>query len=546
MQTYLGLDVGTYSIKAAVLKISSENHYIEQLVEQEIVLSSETDDKFGKNQALRSILSFVKDFVFDSIYGNLGAQFTVMKRFDLNNVKRGDRQKIIESEFDLYGLFNLDDYAIEYHTIKFDKNYARLLAILINKPEAKQVIDVLAQNDLSVRVIDIDNLTLLNLINFLPVPENTTSRGVELFLDFGHSKTTFTLIENNRVIHTRVFNLGGMHLTNLIKTTFNMDLIEAKNLKHTIYSQTNHKHYANVRNLMENFYQEIIFEMQRTIKTLNATEFIKISRLYITGGASKYEGLDLIIKRNFNIDPLNLVLENKNLKFATGQNVDFKTFSQCMAVAFRSNLHPGNSKINIRHGELALISNYEKIISEVYKYGRLASIFILVLMITYFVRSYLFNNRIDEMKTQYKNTIVKVFKNEPKELKLISSKRNWDFNDYSSRAIKIIENSRKDKKEIIENLFQNKTPLPIFLLNQVSLAIPKSMYFEVTNFKYQDGILFFEADSDNSKTIEDIITKIKSIKILTQVNKKSQELKAGSDGRIMHFVVTANVSDKGE
>ena len=93
MQTYLGLDIGSYSIKAVILRVNFESYYIEEMVEREIPQLPDRDDKAAKIQTLKSVLTELKEKQFDSTYASLGSQFTVMKRFDLNNVKRGDRQK---------------------------------------------------------------------------------------------------------------------------------------------------------------------------------------------------------------------------------------------------------------------------------------------------------------------------------------------------------------------------------------------------------------------------------------------------------------------
>ncbi|MES2615831.1 MAG: pilus assembly protein PilM [Bdellovibrionota bacterium] len=539
MQTYLGLDIGTYSIKAVVLKINFDSYSIESTIEQEISQQPDVDEKTLKINALRSILSTLKDKTFDSIYASLGCQFTVMKMFDLNNVKRGDRQKVIESEFDLLGLFNLDDYALEYHTIKFDNNYAKLLAILINKPFAKILIDMLTECELNVRIIDIDNIVLLNLVHFLP--HISAERGTELFLDFGHSKTSFTVIQNHKVINTRVFNVGGNQLTNLIKNKLNISYDEAQQLKHQV--QPTDKHYQDVQNVMQSFFEEICFEIKRTIKSINVSEFVKIDRIFVVGGSSKYDGLQRIFETHLEIKLINLVLENRNLKF---HEVDFQKYSQAIAAVFRGNLIRTNSKINIRHGDLALISNYEKIMSEVAKYAKIAAVLFIVLIGTYFLRSILFQHRITEIKTQYKNEIVKMFSTEPKELKLISGKSAWDFEDYSNRAMKLIQTSIADKKALLGDLSLNKISTPLQLLNEISIAVPKSIHFEVVDFKYQEDILYIEADTNSSKSVEAIVSKLSSIKMLTKVTKKSENNKAGSDGQIVHFAVTANVLSGGE
>ncbi len=138
-----------------------------------------------------------------------------------------------------------------------------------------------------------------------------------------------------------------------------------------------------------------------------------------------------------------------------------------------------------------------------------------------------------------------MFTTEPRELRLISGKKNWDFNEYSLKALKITQQSIKDKRKFLSEMSEGGS-LPLNLLDQISLSIPKNIYFEVVEFKYQDNTLYLEADTVNSESIETILSKLKGIKMLNQVVKKSEVSKVGSDGKIIHFSITANVSREGD
>ncbi len=119
-----------------------------------------------------------------------------------------------------------------------------------------------------------------------------------------------------------------------------------------------------------------------------------MERIFLTGGSSKLLGIKQIFENYLKIDCVQLNFDNKNLTFNSSGDVDYNSFSQAFATAFRGNLAPLNSRINIRHGDLALISNYEKVISEVFKYAKITFIFATVLIGTYFLRYFLFEHRI--------------------------------------------------------------------------------------------------------------------------------------------------------
>lgn len=546
MQTYLGIDVGSYSIKVAIIKISSSAYYIEDVFEQEIQYLPDVEKKVSKIQCLKSILARVDKLELDSVYASLGIQDTVMKKFDLNHVKRADRQKIIESEFDLLGIFDLDNYSIEYYTIKFDKNFAKILAILIHKEKAKELIDVLEHCDLNVRIIDVDNIAILNLMNFLPKVDVGFNRGTELFIDIGHSKTSLTVIENRKILQARSFRYAGDQLTRKIQQSLNISYDEAQKYKNNLSLMESDREFLKVQKALNSFYEELFAELSRSLKILNASEFTKIDRVYVRGGTAKLKGFESQLENFLQIPTHQFVLESEKLKIANPQNMDYLVFSQVLGNAFRGDLEISHSKINIRHGDLAVVGNHEKIISEVFHYSKLIIIFFMVLLGTYLLRDFLFNHRITQIKTQYKSMVVKMLAKEPNELKFISSKSNWDLEDYSEKTIKFVNETKQAKKDLIDKLSLSNPSIPLKVINDISLAVPKSTYFEITDFKYQDGIIRIEADSDSSATVQSILEKLNTVKSINQVSKSSEVKKPGSDTDLIHFVVTANAALKGE
>ena len=547
MQTCLGLDIGTYSIKAVVLKISYDVCDIKELVEKEILISPENNDKIAIKTALNEILESLVEKEFDSVLANFGCNHVVAKKFELNNVKRRDRQKILESEFDLLGVFNTEDYSIEYHTLDYGGITTKLLAFFIKKAPALNLVSILAECDLSVRIIDIDNVVFLNLVNCLSLPETISQREFELFIDFGHSKTSLTIIEKNRIINMRVISLGGFQLTQIIQKKLSLNYDEAQNFKHNLFDETEDKNFNLVKKICDSFYEELCLEINRTIKSFHALEKIKISHIFITGGGSKYEEFDSVFQRNIDIPFSILVIGNENLEYSLTQNyVDFKTFSQCIAVGLRGNFDTENSKINIRHGSLSLVSDYDKITDELTKYIKIVALFVIILFSTYFFRYYLYEKRIDEMKTSYQKEIVSLYSSEPRELTNISKVPNWDFSEYSEHALKLIKENKKSKISFIETMSSNNVSTPLKILDHISQSVPKNIYFEVVNFKYAEESVVFEADTTSSESINQIIANLKKIEMLDQVTKKSEMNKAGTDGKIVHFVVSANLKAKGE
>ncbi len=566
MSQVLGIDIGSYSIKFAFLEFEKSTVTLNDVIEVPIPFREQPEDvNLAKIQSIKQALSGVNlSRIQDSIYAGLGSQHAVLQNFEFLKVARKHLAKIVENEFDDLGLFSLDEYIIDYSILERSSKQTNVLGLLIKKSSARSLINILTATHLTCRTIDLNCLALQNLLPYVPqflhpvtsndTTNNTTNEGVESYkphvnfvINVGHQKTSIVMIENSRVVLERSFNLAGHYISKKIEEACKITYQEAVELKHKISSAIEHNSDQSklAKTVLAECAHEISKEIERIILSLIQGEEEKIANaIVLTGGSSKFVDFAKIVHKQTGVKTSNLAFAEEDFNNNAEIEHVYETFGQAISLGLRASGAKTNSQINIRHGELALSSDYENLIEKIFKYSKLAAVVLMCLFGTYFLRSYLYTDKINQIKNLFNMQVASYFTSEPLELKVISSKANWNFAQYSETAWNLIEQNYDEKTQFIKSLNSKKSMMPLVVLEKISSAVPKEYYFEVSSYNFKDGILALTADTNSRESMEEIIKKISEIKLLSNVQKKEESAQSTDNSKLITFSILATLNSK--
>jgi hypothetical protein len=330
-----------------------------------------------------------------------------------------------------------------------------------------------------------------------------------------------------------------------LQKALNLSFEEAEQTKHKLSQSAAEAAISDGSEILRNCYQDLVLEIKRTIQSFNATDSIEIGRILLTGSSSLYHDTLDIFKNVIGIHTEKMEPQGAHFHVGVATNQPFhaETFAQSVAIGLRGSYDKDNSTMNLRHGEFSTTTNYDRVVEQIFLYAKIVAVIFVCLLGTYLFRYFAYDGKIKKMQVDYKKEINILFNGEPPALKIISREKNWDFHDYSLHAAKLLQENIESKKKLIHDLNASENPLSIQVLNDISAAIPKNIYFEVSEFKLTDRNLYIEADTDSTKALDQILSDFKNIKTFSQIEKKSQENKAGTGGQIIHFVLTAVVAE---
>ncbi|RDB36238.1 MAG: hypothetical protein DCC88_06055 [Spirobacillus cienkowskii] len=573
MQKILGLDIGSYSVKATILWNDFKNFTVKKIVEQKIDYKEGVEHNASLVTAI-DILIHENQLEYDVVYAALDSRSVSIRKVDFENIRKRDILGFLENELESTSPFDMEETILDYQIIKYSKTSSAVLAVLCQKSVIKNFLDAVEKEHLRVKVLDIDNLSYLNMSSFLKinanndlVTENKEEKKEEevkkncfLIANIGHSKTTLTFINDNNVLYTRIINIGGLYFNQVLKNRFDISIEEAESLKCFVSSilinddEFNNNKENMVAQVLNEAVTELGLEILRTIQAFVAKENLNITSIFLTGGSSKIAGIDSVFQELLGIsvsflliqeDKILFDLNDENIKNSDEIAKNLKVFSQSIAISMRGlPIIKEISKINFRKGEFAQISNYDKLIKQIFLYSSIVAIVLVSLMLSYFFRYFMYNKEINDLKTNFRRDIISLFSGEPASLRMISGKKDWDFINYGKESLILLQENMSDKKLFLEQFSSSETPLPLKIMNQVSQSIPSTMYFEVSEFRVQDNQFYIEAETNDPENIKKIINILSKINLISNVTKKSQSVKVGTDKKITHFSLVANVVER--
>lgn len=567
MQKILGLDIGTYSIKVVIIWNDYKNYYIPMLVEQIIEYKEGVNEKDSQIAALENLFQ-QKQLEFDLVYAAVDSKKASIRKVDFENIRKRDIPGFLENELESSSPFTIDESVLDFQVIEYSKSRSSVLAVLCKKEIIRNTLDVIEHQNLRVKILDIDNLAYLNLVSYLlkkdtPIIEKSgednlnsstvrQNNNCNLIINIGHSKTSLTFMTDKKVLFTRIISLAGDHFNQVLKNKFEISYAEADILKCFVSSIVvdNEEDINSKKNIVIKTLFQAVFELGqeiiRSIQFFQSQEKIKIKGIYLTGGSSKIKGIYKYFEEILNTQVSSIFLKKENFlfvdeKYLKNEEASMAVYSQVLAISMRGlQINGTTSKLNLRKGEFAQISNYNKLIHQIFLYSGYTSAVILLLLISYFFRSITYSREINSLKNSFRKDVISMFSGEPSPLRLISNKKDWDFNDYSNEAISLIKQSLKDKKDLLENYSSTEIPFSLKIIDEVSKTIPKEIVFEVSEIRIQDKQLYIEADTNNPDNIPIIIKYLDKIKNIHDVMKKSQSFKLDSNNKITHFSLVAS------
>jgi type IV pilus assembly protein PilM len=568
MQKILGLDIGTYSIKALIIWNNYKNLKIFKFIEKKIEYDTKMSLQIAQQKTLANLLT-EEQFDYDLAYGALDSRFVSIHKVDFKNIKKRDLPGFLRNELESSSPFAIEDSIFDYQIINSDKKSSSALAILCEKERIKQLLETFEQGQIKVKIIDIEHLTYLNIISYLiPDPHTQLASAVSksknitkncfLILNIGHTKTTLTFLDHKNILYTRVIRIAGNYFTEILQEKFNLSLKEAEEIKKivTLNPDSFQKDFKEkeeaISFILSQALLEIGIEILRTIHSLEEKEKIKVHSIYLCGGSSKIKGIENYLEKIFSIPVSFFSLRKENLDSKKlkdfekpDPHFDLPLYAQCLSSTLRGVPDRDvRSKINFRQGEFAQINNYEKIITQIYLYAITIFVILCFLFVSYIVRFYFFKKEYNILKNDFRKNTISLFSGEPYALKIISSKKSMNFEDYSKKSLSLIKENLKNRKKILYKYEKSQNSFPLKILNDISKLIPKEIYFEVSEFNLKKDYLYIEAETDQKSNILKIVQKISKSKFLYNIKENTVDQKELNENALHYFSLSAAFSEE--
>ena len=547
MQKVIGLDIGSYSIKAVEITNSFKSYEITNFYENVIPTIDEVDTEVLIPACLEQLFK-ENSLKADRIITAMPGQYISSRIIPLGFSDPRKIEATILSEVEDSVPFNMEDMVFDHQVLGQYGDKTMTMIVMTKKIFLKSFLEHLQRVHIDPKLVDIDSLSFYNLSPYIAAEPGECIA----LVDMGHEKTSVCLIQDGLLRMFRSINLGGRYISEFLARDLEIKFSEAQRTKHNV-SQVlcDDEAYNDIAGDDKLVAERMTLAVNGIVKELGRTIYAyrmwdkdsKISRIFLSGGTSKIKNIDRYLYDQLEIPTVLNRLDQTNLKIAPELTQNMASMVQGIAIAMRAVLTvKKSSQINLRKGEFAYVQNYEQLLRWGGLLTRLVTVTMLVLILSYTVKRIFYVGQISELEKQFikeYSAIVPIAKKK--------SNANISFEkfrtDVNSQLQKDIESRRQAVEEFID---QNSSSEALAALYAISEAIPQSVKLDVTMFNYtqatssHEGKIVLKGETDAYAQVSSVLESLKKSKSLSEVEEKQSGGKPGTDNKIIEFTLNMN------
>jgi type IV pilus assembly protein PilM len=541
MQKVIGLDIGSYSIKAVEIINSFKSYQIKNFYELEMPYRDDVEKNVVLAQCLEQLFQ-ENNLQADRILTAMPGQYISSR---IVPVGFSDPRKIsmaVMSEVEDAVPFNMDEMIVDHQILGTGADGRTIvMVVMTRKSFLKSFLDHLTRVNIDPKLIDVDSLSFYNLAPYLRLdPDECVA-----MVDIGHEKTSVCIVKNGVLKMFRSINIGGAYLTEFLSRDLESTLLEAQAVKHRVSRIQCDADPGNDLNPEDRHVVErmtlacnaIVKDLGRTLYAFKTWDRTKISKVYLSGGSARIKNMDLYLSEQLGLPVFLNRLDITDLKIDEALASKALVMPQSVAIGMRSVVSAKkHSQINLRKGEFAYVQNYAQIM----RVGKIAAqvlgVALLLLIISYGFRSFLYNRQMDQLEKEYMKEYSSIGINRKK------TQGKIDFQRFRTEVRTSVQKEVSSKKDAVDGFIISSGTSPgLLAMQEISLAIPKTVKIDVTQFLFTGdathpgGKLLLKAETDGYSSVEAIKEALKKISTISDLEEKQSGGKPGTDNKVIEF-----------
>ena len=319
----IGVDISSTSVKVLELSVKSGRYWVESyalvplsegsVVEKNILNPEAVGDSLERavnlanTQSSNAALAIPTSMVITK---------TIEMDADMTNE---EREVQIRMDAEQYIPFPLDEASLDFEVLPDrlsnpNRVNVLLVATRIENVEARS--EVLTLSGLTPKVADVESFAIENAFRVfsdtLPMGVNTVG-----ILDIGHSMTTLSVMQNNKVIYTREQVFGGKQLTQEIQNRYGLSFEEAGRAKKTRALPDDYD-----IEVLEPFLEAVVQQAARSLQFFfSSSQFNEIDHILLAGGNANIPGLAKLLQQKLGY---RVTVANPFLQMGFSPQIDIK------------------------------------------------------------------------------------------------------------------------------------------------------------------------------------------------------------------------------
>ncbi|MEE8584866.1 MAG: type IV pilus assembly protein PilM [Acidobacteriota bacterium] len=331
-KSLVGVDIGSSSVKVVELKGGKTGFELTSIGTERIPRDAIVDGVIiSKLPVAEAIDSTFKSLRIKNsrIATSISGHSVIVKKITVPAQTEEELDQSIRWEAEQYIPFDISEVNVDYQICRSlpDSNKIELILVAAKKEKITDHTSVVSMAGKTPLVVDIDAFALHNVYDLNYEPQEST---VAALLNIGAAVMNINILRGSEFLFTRDINMGGNHYTEFLQRELNVSMEEAEEIKQ---SENFPEEYADqIPPILQSVSENLGLEAEKTFDYFKTTtQSSDIEEIYISGGASRTQGLRNYLEEKFQmpvqfLNPFKKVDSSKQdfpAEFMNGLSSDF-------------------------------------------------------------------------------------------------------------------------------------------------------------------------------------------------------------------------------
>ena len=386
-QTVIGLDIGSYSVKAAIVETGLRKFQWVKFCEHQW---SRDDSGEAHERDLSAAVAQVLEDVADrnTVVTSIPGPRILNRELKLPFSTDKEIKDVLEFELEGHYPLPVDELVYDYTVLEKEAGGgSKLLCSAVEKRWFEGFLEELGEAGANPRIVCMDTLAARELVEHAggvsahSAPEESDAVAL---IDIGHMTTSLCIVRGDVVEMVRTIRRGGHHITLAIMDALKLTYHEAEEFKHTRFGlelediDCEDPAVATlVLDSVNRALSPLVRELRTTLHAHANKYVIGTVRGFVYGGSTQLSGL-----RNLLSESLSVPLESTRcLSYAwTADHVEGEAVApKAVSLALRYMTDGRKDSINFRQGDLAFESEFKALKDKAVWLGVLLVLFLAIL-----------------------------------------------------------------------------------------------------------------------------------------------------------------------
>ncbi|MDH1240402.1 pilus assembly protein PilM [Acinetobacter johnsonii] len=319
----IGVDISSTSVKVLELSVKNNRYWVESyalvplpegsVVEKNILNPEAVGDALERAVNLANVQS-------TDVALAVPTSMVITKIIEMDADMNDDEREIqIRDDAEQYIPFPLDEASLDFEVLPdrlANPNRVNVLLVATRIENVEARAEALELGGLTPKIADVESFAIENAFKVfsdtLPMGVNTVG-----ILDIGHTMTTLSVMQNNKVIYTREQVFGGKQLTQEIQNRYGLSFEEAGRAKK---SRTLPDDYD--IEVLEPFLEAVVQQAAHSLQFFfSSSQFNEVDHILLAGGNANIPGLAKLLQQKLGY---RVTIANPFLQMGFSPQIDIK------------------------------------------------------------------------------------------------------------------------------------------------------------------------------------------------------------------------------